>query len=287
MSTTNIAIAGTIAMINIADIVVQNVRLRARQQGVVAALAKSIAKVGQLHAITVRACGPHGCGAYELIAGVHRFEAAKTLGWTTIAAVVVAVDGTSEAELLGIDENLRRAELTPAERAQHIGRAKELYEKLHPETKAGAAGKGRSKLRQIGEAKGRFSRDTSEKTGQSERAVQRDATRAKQCVVLADIAGTCLDKGAEIDALAKLPATAQRKLAARAKAGEAVSAKDTAKKAETRAAGAVARALGRTKQSPAAAAIEEAQVRAVEQCADFSMPADIPTQAPAPAKLDP
>jgi hypothetical protein len=44
-------------------------------------------------------------------------------------------------------------------------------------------------------------------------------------VVLAEIAGTCLDTGAEIDALAKLPESEQRELAARAKAGETVSAR--------------------------------------------------------------
>ena len=43
--------------------------------------------------------------------------------------------------------------------------------------------------------------------------------------VLDDIAGTCLDKGDEIDALGKLPEGEQRKLATAARAGEKVSAK--------------------------------------------------------------
>ena len=42
---------------------------------------------------------------------------------------------------------------------------------------------------------------------------------------VADIAGTCLDKGDEIDALGKLPEGEQRKLATAARAGEKVSAK--------------------------------------------------------------
>ena len=37
------------------------------------------------------------------------------------------------------------------------------------------------------------------------RARRRDVTRAKKVAVLDDIAGTCLDKGDEIDALGKLP----------------------------------------------------------------------------------
>jgi len=43
--------------------------------------------------------------------------------------------------------------------------------------------------------------------------------------VLADIIGTSLDQGDEIDALAKLPEEVQRKLAERAKAGEEVTAR--------------------------------------------------------------
>jgi hypothetical protein len=47
--------------------------------------------------------------------------------------------------------------------------------------------------------------------------------------VLAAIAGTCLDKGVELDALRKLPAKEQRALAKRAKAGETVTAIKPAK----------------------------------------------------------
>ena len=42
-----------------------------------------------------------------------------------------------EAELIQIDENLVRANLSDAERILHVARRKELYEKLHPETKHG------------------------------------------------------------------------------------------------------------------------------------------------------
>jgi hypothetical protein len=46
-----------------------------------------------------------------------------------------------QAELAEIDENLIRADLTPAEEAIHIGRRKAIYEKLHPETVHGAVGR--------------------------------------------------------------------------------------------------------------------------------------------------
>ena len=49
------------------------------------------------------------------------------------------------ADQAEIDENLIRADLTPAENALHTARRKELYEKLHPETKKGATGKYRKK----------------------------------------------------------------------------------------------------------------------------------------------
>ena len=67
--------------------------------------------------------------------------------------------------------------------------------------------------------------DIAVKTGKGRSTVARDVTRAKKVAVLDDIAGTCLDKGDEIDALGKLPEGEQRKLATAARAGEKVSAK--------------------------------------------------------------
>jgi hypothetical protein len=54
---------------------------------------------------------------------------------------------------------LARADLSPAERALHVARRKELYEAEHPETKNGAAGRGRKKVRQVGEPNERFTED--------------------------------------------------------------------------------------------------------------------------------
>jgi hypothetical protein len=64
-----------------------------------------------------------------------------------------------------------------------------------PETRNGAIGNGREKVRQVGDStSGRFTTDTATKTGQSERAVQRDAARGKNIApeVLTQIAGTKL-----------------------------------------------------------------------------------------------
>jgi hypothetical protein len=172
----------------------------------------------------VRSCPS---GGYWLVAGHHRFEAAKKLKWQTIDCIILE-DGieADRTELIEIDENLMRAELTPAEHAHHIARRKEIYERLHPETKhGGAPGKaGGGKQAKDPELRS-FVVNTSRKTGKSRSTIAKAATRGKKVKVLADIVGTSLDKGTEIDALAKLREDEQRKLAARAKAGEKVSAK--------------------------------------------------------------
>ncbi|MHC2276376.1 hypothetical protein ACVME8_002987 [Bradyrhizobium diazoefficiens] len=78
---------------------------------------------------------------------------------------------------------------------------------MHPETKPTKAG-GRNR-RQGGDDVARFTADTAAKTGKPERTVQRDATRAKALGADLDrVAGTSLDKGAELDAL---PAEALRR----------------------------------------------------------------------------
>jgi ParB-like chromosome segregation protein Spo0J len=188
-------------------------------------LAESIARQGQLQPIVVR---PRGDDGYTLVAGRHRLEAVKRLKWPFIRATVVEGVEANAAALMECDENLVRADLTSAERALHLARRKELYEALHPETKR-PAGPGRGKKNHSQNESG-FVKDTAKKTGQGRSTVARDITRATNITVLADIIGTTLDQGDELDALAKLPAVEQEQLAERAKAGERVSAKPVAKK---------------------------------------------------------
>lgn len=91
-------------------------------------LAKSISQVGLLNPITVTP-------DHILIAGNHRMEAAKLLGWTEIECTVCDVSGLL-AELAEIDENFVRVNLSPIEFGDLLLRRKEIYEELHPETKA-------------------------------------------------------------------------------------------------------------------------------------------------------
>ena len=71
-----------------------------------------------------------------------------------------------------------------------------------------------------------YAKAAAKKVGKTSRTVARDVSRGEKIdpQALADLAGTCLDNGTELDALAKLPAAEQRSLAEAAKRGERVSA---------------------------------------------------------------
>jgi ParB-like chromosome segregation protein Spo0J len=186
----------------------------------VKALAASIQEIGLRTPITVRPTTKVADGrdidAYEIVAGQHRYEAVSSLGMEEIDCIV-SNDDDLHAELWEIDENLMRAELTPADRASCTARRKAIYEDLHPETKAGAsqaAGMNASqgRRRQLGDDVDRFTVDTAKATGKSERAVQRDAERGERIAddVLAMVQGTPLDKGTYLDSIKKLSPEGQR-----------------------------------------------------------------------------
>ena len=89
-------------------------------------LAESIKTIGLLHPIIIDADN-------NLIAGLHRLEAANLLGWDEIPASVIEFS-VLEKEIAEIDENLIRAELTELEKADLLYRAKEIYELRHPKS---------------------------------------------------------------------------------------------------------------------------------------------------------
>jgi ParB family chromosome partitioning protein len=196
-------------------------RLRGLRPDVVESLVESIAKRGLLQPIRVQMKG--GGGGYELVAGLHRLEAVRKLGYATIAAGVVKGLDADQALLEEIDENLICAELSPAERAYHLSERKRLYEKLYPETRHG--GDRRSVSSSQNENLKAFAADTATKTGKGRSSIARDVARAGKIAVLDEIVGTSLDKGVELDALATLSEEEQCALAERAKAGEQVTAR--------------------------------------------------------------
>lgn len=199
-------------------------------------LAASIREVGLIQPISVR-CVPVMDGGvavdgYQIVAGHHRVAAARALGWTEIDAIIVDAGEHLQTELIEIDENLCRAELTASQRAQAIKRRRQIWEALHPsssgktlsETKDRVSVRGR-----VGEGRPpEFASETAAAAGMTKQAINQHLARADALGDDLDrVTGTSLDKGVELDALAKLPEPERKDLIARAEAGEEVSARKT------------------------------------------------------------
>lgn len=188
-------------------------RLRRADAARVAAIADSIAEIGLMTPVSVWEAPTFTDGkpgtVYELVAGLHRLEAVKSLGLAEIDADVIGLD-EFRRQLWEVDENLCRAELDPAMRAKFTARRKELYEYLHPETRRGVAGAEAKHGRAT--ANLAFAAATAEATGQSERSVQRDAERGEKVAddVLDMLAGRPEATGAVLDRLKRLPPEQQR-----------------------------------------------------------------------------
>ena len=110
-----------IERIFVEDVDVGN-RLRAINEQTAVALAESMDRLGQLSPISVYRLDDE---TLRLVAGLHRLEAAKRLGWKEIEAVF-STGSEIERELQEIAENLHRSELTTLERAAQIARWAEL-----------------------------------------------------------------------------------------------------------------------------------------------------------------
>lgn len=96
-------------------------------------LATSMKEIGLRQPITVRVEDMMIIDGQEvecvpvLVAGAHRLEAAKRLGWTHIDCITVD-DDAIKAEMWEIAENLHRLDLTKEQRDEHIRRYAELLE---------------------------------------------------------------------------------------------------------------------------------------------------------------
>ena len=224
----NTVLVGGSVEIPILQVLVGHDRLRPCSEAQVEQLMASITEVGLINPISVFAerakDGILVNNGYQLVAGLNRLEACKRLGWKTIPAVLLALDDL-HCQLVEVDENLCGSKLTPAERALFTRRRKDIYLALHPETRAGVAG-AEAKHRAANE-KIAFAAETAERTGQCRRTVEIDAARGEALgdAVLADVRGTSLDQGVELDALKAMPPAERAPLVERAKAGEKVSAR--------------------------------------------------------------
>ena len=183
---------------------------RDTQQRNVEELARSISAVGLMNPITVTQDN-------TLIAGLHRLEAVKLLGWTEIECVVSEADGL-QAELAEIDENFVRAGLSHRELGDLLLRRKELYEAIHPETRQGQRNGQTAKNANFSllETKS-FAQDTADKLGVSKRTVEQLVQTARDLTPEAKKtirdAGDKITKGAALK-ISRLPPDQQEEAAA-------------------------------------------------------------------------
>jgi len=156
-------------------------RLRAVSADHVATIVESVKQCGEiLNPIIVGAekleDNPDQVNFF-LIAGAHRFEAAKQAGLERIPSQVWEDITPEEARLIEIDENLIRHELNPLDRAVFLSERKDVYEKMHPETKNGAQGSRSGQTNENDTMS--FSNDTAERTGLGKRTIERAVKIAK------------------------------------------------------------------------------------------------------------
>ena len=164
----------------------------------VGALAGSFSVAGQINPIIISRAPD---GRFTVVAGNHRLAAARKLGWREIHARIVELDDV-DREILQIDENLIRKELTELETAEQLHRRKELFDQ-----------KGGEKISTPGgEQKIGFDQATGAKVGRSKSTIQKARKRAEKITlkVRDKIRGTpAADKGTELDALAAMSPTNQ------------------------------------------------------------------------------
>lgn len=157
------------------NIQISKIQIKERKRAVdfekVNILAESIRMSGLLHPIVINK-------EFYLISGLHRLEAFKLLGKEVIPCTIKDIDNL-KAELLEIDENLIRNELTVLERSQQLTRRKEIYEILYPDSKQYSSHKQRAKHYPNEIISPGFSKTTATLAGVSKRTIQQELQIAK------------------------------------------------------------------------------------------------------------
>lgn len=164
------------------QIEVEKIHVKEGRRGInadyVGKLAESIRELGLLNPITVDK-------DHSLIAGLHRLEAVKMLGFRSVECTISSLEGL-QAELAEIDENIVRSDLSAVAYGEILLRRKEIYETLHPETKAtynGGQFKGNQYKNMVADkmtaTTKSFVEDTAEKLGVDSRTVRRQIQTAR------------------------------------------------------------------------------------------------------------
>jgi ParB family chromosome partitioning protein len=169
-------------MMPISDITVNNKYLRVNTD--VDTLIESIENIGLINPLIIN-------NENQLIAGGRRYSALVKMGRNE-APIIKVDEGDLKEELISIDENLVRKNLTDLEFENCLRRGKEIFEKLNPdsfeEIKLEDLKKpSKKKLEEnvdieapIEEEVKTFVKDTSDKTGLSERAIKAAILRDRE-----------------------------------------------------------------------------------------------------------
>jgi len=200
---------GKIESVPIWKLIVEDQKHRLKMD--IESLAQSILIAGQINPITVQKQGSE----YRVIAGRRRFAALTHIQDEItpdkeVKALVYVTDlNELQSELIKIDENIMRQQLTGAELDEAIYRRKQIYEELHPETKQGSAGAHAKHAKARGKAKPAqaFTHDAARKLGITKRTVERAVSRASKA---SDKVKAAREKGdlspSKVDLLVTLPA---------------------------------------------------------------------------------
>ena len=191
-------------------------------------LMESIKSTGLLNPIVVMRPEEVGCDTVQLVAGLHRLEASKRLGFSTIHCIVLEFKEALRIELEEIDEKIIRGDASAAERAILMGQRSEIEQELAAQLSQFATAS-KQALRRAGEKLGHhiaIVRDQAKRSGKSKDKLQRSKERwgILGSRLLYKIVGTTLDSGGELDALGQLPEAEREELANRAASGERVTA---------------------------------------------------------------
>lgn len=127
-------------------------RARPLDKGKVEVLAKSIKEIGLINPIQVYA---ENSETAVLVAGYHRLEAVKSLGWDEVDCVFISGDEI-DRELIEIAENLHRCELTVQQHSEQVARwavlTKAKLSQVATLSKDGKGGRGKKGgIRTVGE----------------------------------------------------------------------------------------------------------------------------------------
>lgn len=168
-----------IKAIEIAKIFVPE-RLRAVEDDHALAIQASIVQHGLLNPITVRSTPNQGKGKkpFTLVAGAHRLRAMELNNEAEIDAIVVEADNL-EAQLIEIEENVFRNDLSALDRAVFIQTYRDVWEQKHGKIRRGGDRKSAeyqtANLAELmlEEAEKGFSAYCAERLGFSKRSIER------------------------------------------------------------------------------------------------------------------